>query len=117
MASIAVGFLIALLRLAPFLVLSNILTTVGMFYFGTVWNTRQFAIISSFSAIRQARIFVWRECLLNVSRITLLVLVLPLKELSGGWFVTLLVLALACSATIPYFSARGTASFERNISA
>jgi YQGE family putative transporter len=113
MAAISAGFLIALLRSAPFLVLSNILTTVGMFYFGTVWNTRQFAIISSYTAIHQARIFVWRECLLNVSRMTVLALVLPLRELAGSWFAALLLMAIASAATIPYFSARSTAAFER----
>jgi hypothetical protein len=42
----------------------------------------------------------------------LLSLVLPLRAFAGPWFLFLLLLALACAASIPYFSAKSTAVHE-----
>jgi YQGE family putative transporter len=113
MLFVSVGFLLPLLPKAPILVLSNVLTTIGMFYFGTVWNTRQFRIISKHSAIRQAQIFLWRECFLNASRILLLILALSVKDIRGGAFIALIILALVCALIVPYFSGKSTEAFER----
>ncbi|WJH33788.1 hypothetical protein N6H14_27925 [Paenibacillus sp. CC-CFT747] len=109
------GFLVTMIPYAPLLIVSNLLTTMGMFYFSTIWNTRQFAIISVSTPVEQARIFIWRECFLNVSRMVLLLLVLGLqvKDFQGAGFFLLLFLALFCAATIPYFSKMGTDSFEK----
>ncbi|MFC0215880.1 MFS transporter [Paenibacillus chartarius] len=117
MAAVSVGFLAALLQHAPFLVLSNILTTVGMFYFATVWNTQQFSMITKYTPIEQARIFIWREMFLNVTRIILLGLVLPLTSLSGPWFITLLLAALACAGSVPYFVSRSAAALAKEADA
>ncbi|MFH5185903.1 MFS transporter [Paenibacillus sp. TAB 01] len=112
MLFVSAGFLLPLLPKAPLLVASNILTTVGMFYFGTIWNTRQFRIISKHSAIEQARIFLWREWMLNISRITLLVLTLFVDELRGPAFIGLIGFALVNALVIPWFSRKGTEAFE-----
>jgi len=119
MGCLSVGFLIVLFPAAPILVISNILTTVGMFYFATVWNTRQFAVISRSTPIEQARIFMWRECLLNLSRILVNLLVLNVKDFHGGMFIFLLGLALSCASVIPYLSGKGIDTFagEKNNSA
>ncbi|MEC0268990.1 MFS transporter [Paenibacillus anseongense] len=113
MIFVSVGILLPLLPKAPILIISNILTTIGMFYFGTVWNTRQFRIIAKQSAIQQARIFLWRECFLNASRILLLILALSVKDIRGGAFIFLIMLALACALMVPYFSGKSTEAFER----
>jgi hypothetical protein len=42
----------------------------------------------------------------------LLSLVLPLRAFTGPWFLFLLLFALACAASIPYFSAKSTAVHE-----
>ncbi|WP_284640980.1 hypothetical protein [Paenibacillus silviterrae] len=112
MAAICIGFLIPLFPKAPLLVVSNILTTVGMFYFGTVWNTRQFRIICRHTVMEQARILLWREWFLNVSRITMLVLILFVKELRGPTFIALIGLAIVSAMLIPYFSAKSTEAME-----
>ncbi|TVY07590.1 MFS transporter [Paenibacillus cremeus] len=113
MLFISAGFLLPLMPRAPLLVASNILTTVGMFYFGTVWNTRQFRVISKHTAIEQARILLWREWFLNIARITMLVLILFVKELSGAVFVTLIAFALVCALSIPLFSRNSSAAFDQ----
>lgn len=101
---VCIGFLCALYPRAPLLVLSNILTTVGLFYFGTVWNTRQFRIISGNSPMEQARIFLWREWLLNVTRIFTLFLILMVEDLSGVSFMALMIFAIASALSVPFFS-------------
>ncbi|RTE09048.1 MFS transporter [Paenibacillus whitsoniae] len=113
MTFLAVGILLPLLPKAPILILSNLFTTIGMFYFGTVWNTRQFRIISKQPAMQQARIFLWREGFLNVSRIALLVVALSVQDLHGGTFYLLIALALVCAFIVPVFSGKSTEMFER----
>ncbi|MCZ8516768.1 MFS transporter [Paenibacillus filicis] len=117
MLFISAGFLLPLFPKAPVLIASNILTTVGLFYFGTVWNTRQFRVISQHTAIEQARILLWREWFLNVSRITMLILILFVKELKGPVFIGLIALALVSALMIPWFSRKGSDAFEQQAQA
>src|SRR5690606_37169214 len=56
----AVGFLIVLYPLKPILILSNLLTAVGMFCFLAAWNTLQFKWVKPYSAAKQVRLLVWR---------------------------------------------------------
>lgn len=113
MAAISVGFLVALLQHSVFLVVSNILTTMGLFYFGTVWNSNQFRIISQHTSIEQARILLWREWFLNIARIMILILILFVQDLKGGIFVALLCFALSCALLVPFFSQKGADAFAR----
>lgn len=106
MIFISAGFLITLYPKAPILVLSNILTTIGMFYFGTIWNTRQFSLIVKHTVIEQVRILIWREWLLIIARIAMLLLILTVKDFQGTAFILLMTLALGSALLIPYFSSR-----------
>ncbi|UUZ94274.1 hypothetical protein LJK87_06660 [Paenibacillus sp. P25] len=98
---------------APLLIASNVLTTVGMFYFATVWNTRQFRVISQQTAMEQARILLWREWFLNLSRIVMLILILFVDDLKGPMFMALIALALISALLIPWFSRKGSEAFEQ----
>jgi hypothetical protein len=104
MVAISIGFLVALLQHSVFLVISNILTTIGLFYFGTIWNGGQFRIISRHSSMEQARILLWREWFLCISRIVMLILILFVKDLEGVTFLILLCFSLVCAVLIPVFS-------------
>jgi YQGE family putative transporter len=104
MVATSLGFLVALFQYSAFLVISNILTTIGLFYFGTIWNSSQFRIISRHTSIEQARILLWREWFLNISRIVMLFLILFVKDLQGVAFLVLLGFALICTVLIPYFT-------------
>jgi YQGE family putative transporter len=106
MILISVGFIITLFPKVPILIISNLLTTIGMFYFATIWNTRQFHMIVKHKAIEQVRILIWREWFLNIARITMLLLILTVKNFHGISFILLMSLALVCSLIIPYFSSR-----------
>jgi len=106
MIFISVGFLITLYPKIPILILSNLLTTVGMFYFATIWNPIQFKLIAIHSRIEQIRILIWREWFLNIARIVMLLLILTLKDFHGATFISLMCLALASALIVPFFSSR-----------
>jgi MFS family permease len=91
----AVGFLVALYPVSPLLVLSNFLTTVGMFYFNIVWNTQQFRVISEMDAVRQIDIYAWRECMIAGGRILVFLFVVPFHALSGALFAVIVASAIA----------------------
>lgn len=103
-SALSAGFLFPLLQHSLFLVISNVLMTIGMFYFATVWNTEHFRLISKYTAIEQARLLIWRESLLIVTRVVMLVWVLGLQELRGSAFVILLILSIAGALALPFIS-------------
>lgn len=106
MIFISIGFLITLFPSAPILVLSNLLTTIGMFYFSSTWNPVHFRIISQHTPIEQVRILIWREWFLCLARIFMLLLILTVKDFSGISFILLMSSALVCTLIIPYLSSR-----------
>jgi len=106
MIFISVGFLITLYPKAPLLVLSNLLTTIGLFYFATIWNTRQFKMISKHTRIEQVRILIWREWFLNFARVAMLLLTMTLKSFHGLPFMLLMAFALGSTLVVPYLSSR-----------
>ncbi|GIP35708.1 MFS transporter [Paenibacillus sp. J2TS4] len=100
---LAGGFLMMLYPVPVVLILSNIMTTMGMFYFGTTWNAQQFRAISHHPPERQSSLMVWRECLICVTRCVMLLLILLVKDFSGAIFVLLIAVALSALFSIPYF--------------
>ncbi|MDD9269019.1 hypothetical protein ACFPES_18405 [Paenibacillus sp. GCM10023248] len=50
---------------------------------------------------------------MNASRIVLLILALSVKDIRGGAFIALIVLALVSAFVVPYFSGKSTEAFER----
>jgi YQGE family putative transporter len=115
MIFISLGFLITLFPIAPILVLSNLLTTVGMYYFATIWNTRQFSLIVTHTKIEQVRILIWREWFLNIARMIMLLLILTVKDFHGITFIVLMAFALFCALIIPYFSSRSEVRSESDV--
>ncbi|WP_067932400.1 MFS transporter [Alicyclobacillus kakegawensis] len=99
---IAAGFLLAVFPQAPVRVVSNFFTTVGMFYFGSVWNAQQYAMFSELSPMHSARLFTWRENTFNVSRIFVYAALFPLHRLAGPPFYAILAAILVCSVLVPY---------------
>jgi YQGE family putative transporter len=112
MVAASLGFMIALFPAKPILIISNILTTIGMFFFGTIWNSRQFVAISQYEPIFQARILVWREIILCFARITMLALTLTIRDFNGFAFKAIMIFCLICALTIPYFSKKGIDHME-----
>jgi hypothetical protein len=107
MVAASLGFMIVLFPSAPVLIISNILTTIGMFFFITIWNSRQFVTISQFEPIIQARILVWRELILVFSRMIMLGLTLLIHDFNGFVFKAIMIFCLICALSIPYFSMKG----------
>ncbi|MDF2651589.1 MAG: transporter [Paenibacillus sp.] len=99
---ISFGFLLALFQYPWMLIASNVLTTMGMFYFGTIWNTKQFKIIAKHSIIEQSKILIWRELSLTISRIIMLSLILSIEKIQGAVFISLMVVAILCAVITPF---------------
>lgn len=99
--SIVGGLAIALFFVPAALVASNILTTVGLYFFGVVWNSQQFRTLSVLPARVQAQIYTWRECALCVTRILTLTLFPFLHEFRV--FIPLSLFILAISAALVLF--------------
>ncbi|WP_409343470.1 MFS transporter [Paenibacillus sp. MBLB4367] len=110
---LSAGFLMAMFPLKPVLIASNLLTTLGMFFFGTVWNAQQFRCIRHYTPGRQATFLVWREVLLCVTRCLMLVTILSLDDLKGGLFYTLIAITLASLLSIPVFQTKASKEAAR----
>ncbi|MDQ0896886.1 MULTISPECIES: MFS transporter [unclassified Paenibacillus] len=104
MVMISFGFLLALFQYPWMLIASNVLTTMGMFYFGTIWNTKQFKIIAKHSIIEQSKILIWRELSLTISRIIMLALILSVEKIQGPVFISLMIVAILCAVITPLVS-------------
>lgn len=103
---LALGFIIVLFQHPVALIISNLLTSIGMFYFMTVWNAQQFRFIQYASPSSQASFLVWRECLMVATRCILLGLTLSLKEMGGIGFTLIIGITVGCLISIPFFQQR-----------
>lgn len=109
---LAAGFLIALLREPAALIVSNVLTTIGMFYFSTVWNAQQFRYIEFAGAASQTSFLVWRECILIATRCALLAMTMSLTRLQGVGFVTIVGITIACMLVIPLVQSKAMRALQ-----
>ncbi|WP_146762443.1 MFS transporter [Paenibacillus contaminans] len=112
-ALLSAGFLMVMFPLKPVLIVSNLLTTLGMFFFGTVWNAQQFRCIRHYSQGRQATFLVWRECFICLTRCIMLITILSLEELKGGLFYALIAISLASLLSIPLFQTKASKEASR----
>lgn len=103
---IAIGFLLAVFPQSIVRVVSNFFTTVGMFYFGSVWNGQQYAMFSELPPIHVARLFTWRENTFNVARIIVYAALFPLHRLIGIPFDVILAVMLVTAAAVPYLQSK-----------
>lgn len=116
MILLSIGFTILVFPSKPIFIISNVLTTVGMFYYTMQWNAQHFRVVSTCPAVVQAKILVWRECLLVVSRCLLLLCVLPMQNFSGAIFIVLIALTMACIVSILYFQKRSISALGEETS-
>ncbi|MWV45404.1 MFS transporter [Paenibacillus sp. HJL G12] len=100
---LALGFVIALLHHPAMLITSNVLTSIGMFYFSIVWNAQQFKYIKHLDPATKRTFLVWRECILVFTRCLLLSLTFTLTEMQGLAFGIIVFITIACLFAIPVF--------------
>lgn len=113
-ALLASGFLVVLIPGKAILIVSNLMTAVGMFYFGAAWNTHQFKLIKPYSQAAQAKLLIWRESLICVTRIATLLVVMTVDDIRGGVFVGLIVISLLCLLAVPYCEYRARKALDRD---
>lgn len=112
MAFMAIGFVIVLFRHPSMLILSNVLTSFGMFFFTTVWNAQHFRFIQHAKPDERASFLVWRECILVGTRCLFLGLLLPLKEMRGVGFELIIAVTVICLLSIPALQYRAMRDAE-----
>jgi hypothetical protein len=56
---------------------------------------------------------VWRELLLCLSRVIMLVFILTIHDFQGPAFKTIMIFSFACALTIPYFSKKSLERVEK----
>ncbi|QSO46894.1 MFS transporter [Alicyclobacillus mengziensis] len=105
-AMTVVGFLLAIFPNYTTRIVSNFFTTVGMFYFGSVWNGQQYAMFSALTPMHSARLFTWRENTFNVARIAVYGALFPLHQLTGIPFYTILAVMIVSSVFVPYLQTK-----------
>lgn len=113
MLAAAVGFLLALFPTQSILIISNVLTTIGLFFFFTIWSSRQFQLTYQLEPIQQMRVLVWRELILVMSRIFLLVLILGIQDFDGFIFKAVMIFSFSSALLIPYFSKKSDETAHR----
>ncbi|OAB42249.1 MFS transporter [Paenibacillus glacialis] len=116
MTLLAVGFIIVLFQHPVALIISNLITSIGMFFFLTVWNAQQFRFIQHANPVSQASFLIWRECLMVATRCILLSLTLPLKGMGGTGFALVIGVAIVCLVSIPFFQQRANRAVETSSS-
>jgi YQGE family putative transporter len=106
------GFLIVFIPSKTTLILSNVLTAIGMFFFMAIWNAQQFYLIRGLSLARQAIFLIWRDILLCLTRSLTLLFTLSVDATSGGLFAILVGITVVSLMAVPYFQYRAGKAFE-----
>jgi YQGE family putative transporter len=109
---LAAGFLIVIIPYPAALIISNVLTSIGMFYFTTVWNAQQYRSIQHLNPVQKTSFIVWREIILVVTRCVLLGLAFYLKAFQGLWFIGIIAFTITCLLAIPIFQSRAVRENE-----
>ncbi|KPV43950.1 hypothetical protein [Alicyclobacillus ferrooxydans] len=92
----AIGIFLDLFHLPVFYILSNFLTTIGIFYFNTIWTAQQFAVTADISLEERIRYFLWREVNLDMTR-SLFLLLLIFVPVLHRHFIDMFILVLILS--------------------
>ncbi|UKS29785.1 hypothetical protein LOZ80_12970 [Paenibacillus sp. HWE-109] len=115
MIAAAVGFLLVLFPKSSILIISNVLTTIGLFFFFTIWSSRQFMASNHLTPVQQARFLVWRELILVISRILMLALILGITDFAGIVFKAVMIFSFSSALLIPFFSSKSDATMKKII--
>lgn len=92
---VVVGFAAVLSGVPGLLIMSNVLTIVGVFYFNTALSSRQFRSISRHDGIRQPGLLLWRESCVCLGRLLMLTGILHVRDFHGTLYYMLMALSLA----------------------
>lgn len=100
MVLMSIGFISALAGNAAFLILSNVLTTIGSFFTGSVYSAQIFRVFEKDDPSAKANMLVIFEWALNLGRVLMLILVMFVKSPKGTYFLTLMAIAILLSLLI-----------------
>ncbi|QST02612.1 hypothetical protein IMZ31_18870 (plasmid) [Pontibacillus sp. ALD_SL1] len=99
---ITLGYSFVFLGSTFFLILANILTTIGMYYFNTIYVSQQFQILHRATFEERVHLFSWREVVTVTSRVLLLLIAMTMGAMEGVGFAVIMALAILCGFLVPY---------------
>lgn len=102
-----IGISLDLFHQSIFYILSNFLTTIGIFYFNTIWTAQQFAVTADLSFEERIRYFIWREVNLDMTR-ALFLLLLIFMPILHRHFLDLFILVVILSGCFIFIDRRIT---------
>ncbi len=106
MSCMSIGFLISIAYISPLLVVSNILSTIGMFYFNINWMIKVFRSVNHLSLMGKLRVLLWRECIVCLSRCCMLTVLFFLNDIRGAMFAGIVFLTILCLFIIRFCLSR-----------
>jgi len=100
------GLMLMLIPIPTLRIISNIVTTVGMFYFGTILTAQQLRVTVELDVGRRAHLLVWREWLFCISRMVMLLIALSIDTFNDPMFLALALLVVCCLLGISFVQAK-----------
>lgn len=98
---ITTGYGFVLIPYQPLLIVANIFTTIGMFYFNTIFVSQHFTLIKEQSEEKKPTLFLYREVITNSFRILMLLMIFFIDNVYSFNFVSILLISLLAGGLIP----------------
>jgi len=101
------GLLLMLIPLPVVRITSNIVTTIGMFYFLTIVVSQQLKMTAgSLDIVKRSHMLVWREWMYVVSRVFMLLFMMRITNFTDPLFIGLAIFVVLCLLTISYIQGK-----------
>jgi len=100
------GLMLMLVPVPVLRIVSNVVTTVGMFYFTTILTAQQLRMTTTFTVARRANMLVWREWMFCVSRIAMLLVALTIDSFRDPVFYALAVFVAVILIAITFIQGK-----------
>lgn len=84
------------------LLIANILLTVGSFFFDNIIKSQHLLFVKKSNTIEKAKILMWREYLLSLSRVSLLFWALFIDDIGSVNFITMIIVAIIIGVLTPF---------------
>lgn len=110
------GLLLMMVPVPAIRIVSNIVTTVGMFYFLTLLTSQQMKVTTGMDVLIRSNLLVWRECLLVFARTVLLLFTLNLNSFTDPIFIVLTISVFFCLLAITFIQGKMTAFQKKEFS-
>jgi MFS transporter, YQGE family, putative transporter len=101
------GLLMMLIPLPLIRITSNVITTIGMFYFLTIVVSQQLKMTTgSLDIVKRSYMLVWREWMYVISRVGILLLMMKIDNFTDPLFIGLAIFVIMCLLAISFIQGK-----------